>query len=75
MLIHYSCGEKGLTFVLLSIERLTLLNDLASTYHKKISEETVDYLQGRGFGKELAEAHLLGTVPVDCDPSHVQFIG
>ena len=61
--------------MLLSIERLTLLNDLASTYHKKISEETVAYLQGRGFGRDLAETHLLGTVPVDCDPSHVQFIG
>jgi len=61
--------------VLLSIERLTLLNDLALTYHKKISEETVSYLKGRGFSQELASEHLLGSVPVDCDPAHVQFIG
>lgn len=61
--------------MLLSIERLTLLNDLALNYHKKINEETVSYLKSRGFSQELASEHLLGTVPVDCDPSHSQFIG
>ena len=61
--------------MLLSNERLTLLQDLALNYNQKIDERTAFYLHGRGFSKELANAHLLGTVPVDCDPSHVQFIG
>lgn len=61
--------------MMLSQERLTLLQELASTYHQKINDQTVAYLVSRGFTKELASQHLLGTVPADCDPSHAQFIG
>lgn len=61
--------------MLLSQERLTLLHELASNYHQKINNQTVEYLVSRGFTKELANQHLLGTVPADCDPSHAQFIG
>lgn len=61
--------------MLLSQERLTLLNELASNYHQKINNQTAAYLASRGFTKELAEQHLLGTVPADCDPAHAQFIG
>ena len=61
--------------MLLTQERLKLLNDLASNYHQKINNQTVEYLVSRGFTKELASQHLLGTVPADCDPAHAQFIG
>lgn len=61
--------------MLLTQERLTLLQELASKYHQKISQQTVEYLVSRGFTKELSATHLLGTVPADCDPAHSQFIG
>lgn len=60
---------------MLSQERLTLLHELASNYQQKINQQTVEYLVSRGFTKELANQHLLGTVPADCDPAHAQFIG
>lgn len=61
--------------MMLSQERLTLLHELASNYQQKINQQTVEYLVSRGFTKELANQHLLGTVPADCDPAHAQFIG
>lgn len=61
--------------MLLSQERLTLLHELASNYHSRTDRQTAEYLVSRGFTKELAQKHLLGTVPADCDPAHAQFIG
>lgn len=60
---------------MLSKERLQSQQELASDYQKKITPQAVEYLVNRGFTKELAEEHLLGIVPVDCDPAHAQFIG
>ena len=61
--------------MMLSQERLTSLQEQASDYHKKLTPQAVEYLVNRGFTKELAAEHLLGLVPVDCDPAHAQFIG
>lgn len=61
--------------MLLSKERLTSLHEQALRYHNKTDQRTVEYLVSRGFNKDLAQTHLLGTVPADCDPAHAQFVG